>query len=447
LETPEHTYLKIGNYVIKLKVSDGQAAETKECVINAAKSSDAPGNSLAGEPGENGLLRINELLPNPDGADADGEWIELYNYGQVRINMRNWRLDDGEIGAPYAFAENFWLEAGRYLVLEREETRLALNNDSDTLRLFNSDNKQADMIGYAGAKERLSYARGDNGKWRWTIKPTPGETNEILTSPTAVMKKNGANAKKTASNQYVAAGLEKLNEYSSGDKINTVGQVVVLPGIFGTQYFYIAAGNGLQVYNYKKDFPALKIGDIVRVSGEISEINGEKRLKTKSRADIVVAGNKPIPAPATTSADKIDDNLIGVPVALSGEVVDVKGSTIFLDDGTGEAEVYVKTGTGISVKSVKAGAQAEITGIPSKTKTGIRIMPRFPEDIIIKDDVAPGKVLGAAMENDEWLVAPRDKKTELFKYLLAIAVTVIFILAVLMVKYKRENQAEIKSKN
>mgnify|MGYP001577829346 CR=1 FL=1 len=38
------------------------------------------------------MLRINEWLPNPEGADADGEWIELLNGGPEAVHTRGWSL-------------------------------------------------------------------------------------------------------------------------------------------------------------------------------------------------------------------------------------------------------------------------------------------------------------------------------------------------------------------
>jgi hypothetical protein len=66
-------------------------------------------------------------------------------------------------------------------------------------------------------------------------------------------------------------------------------------------------------------------------------------------------------------------------------------------------------------------------------------LPRYQADIvkINQAGLAP-QVLGATIEAEEWAVAERDKKLELFKYLLIIAGGVIAVLAGLFIRIKRK---------
>src|SRR3989338_6477825 len=52
------------------------------------------------------MVQISEWLPNPAGADAEGEWIELWNSGQESVPLQGWRLTD-------AAGRSFRLGAGR----------------------------------------------------------------------------------------------------------------------------------------------------------------------------------------------------------------------------------------------------------------------------------------------------------------------------------------------
>ena len=38
------------------------------------------------------MVFINEWLPNPNGADAKGEFIELWNSGNAPINLSGWSV-------------------------------------------------------------------------------------------------------------------------------------------------------------------------------------------------------------------------------------------------------------------------------------------------------------------------------------------------------------------
>ncbi|MDD5032297.1 MAG: hypothetical protein PHR36_04645, partial [Patescibacteria group bacterium] len=242
---------------------------------------------------------------------------------------------------------------------------------------------------------------------------------------------------KVKSGEYASVALEKIKELETGDLVKVEGTVAVLPGILGVQYFYIIGSSGVQVYNYKKEFPDLKIGDYIEVSGEISVSGGEQRIKTKSKDDIKIIESRQAPAPAELAIEKITDDYLGSLVSITGEITDKKGSTIYLDDGTEEIRVYIKEATGINTGEIKEGETLAIAGLVSRTESGLRIMPRFPDDIIKKDSESQGQtgqVLGEVAVSDEWSITARDKKLELFRYLLVLAGGAIVVLGGLLVK-------------
>lgn len=448
--SPEHTFTGAGNYVVKAVVSDGENEVEKEKIIKIMSQSDLLSDKRERENNEPNLSRsalaeegevcINEILPNPEGADADGEFIELKNNSFEKINLLNWQLDDAEGGSrPYIINSDTWIDVEDYLLIHRAESGLALNNTLDSVRLFNSFGELIDSVDYSDVIEGEAYARGANAKWFWTDIITPEIENIISTSDKRIQKtglNNEINSKNEVENTYIQTDLEKIRDLESGDLIKTKGTVAVLPGVLGAQYFYIIGSPGIQVYNYKKDFPDLAVGDYVEVSGEISIINGEKRLKTKSKDDIVKIASQKEPVPTHYECEKICEDNIGELVAVSGEIVERKSSIIWLDDGTDEVEVYIKNYTGINPKDYSEGEQVEIAGIVGMAKSGPRIMPRNQRDIIKKDiesqDV--GRVLGEVAVSDKWEIAKRDKKIELFKYLLVIAVGMIAVLGGLLIR-------------
>ena len=196
----------------------------------------------------------------------------------------------------------------------------------------------------------------------------------------------------------------------------------------------------MQIYSYKKDFPEMKVGDYIEVSGELSQINNEKRLKTKSSDDIKIIEHKDLPVAQVMACDKIGEDNIGELVTVTGEITERKGSTIYLDDGSEETIVYIKKGTGINIKNFQEGEIAAITGILSNTTTGPKLMPRSRDDIIQKDIESGerGRVLGEISVSDEWEIAERDKKLELFKYLLIIAGAIIILLFGLLIRARNK---------
>lgn len=82
-----------------------------------------------------------------------------------------------------------------------------------------------------------------------------------------------------------------------------------------------------------------------------------------------------------------------------------------------------------------------ITGILSKTQTGFRLLPRYQEDIVLNNptnELNP-QVLGEVASSEEWDLAKRDKKLELFKYLLIISGGIIALLVGLLIRAKIKN--------
>ncbi len=448
LACPEHTYFQAGVYTVTLRVTDGQNEAKKEKIIDIIAAAENPAVSAGVTTAASAAgVIINEILPAPEGADNEEEWIELKNAGAVRVNLLDWQLDDGEGGSrPYVFASDLWLEPGEIFLLERPESGLALNNTVDAVRLFSPTGELVDETSYEKAAEGETYARGQNDKWFWTTTLTPGEENiiAVANSQAAGADQLGAGALSAAgggTDEIINTTLEKIRELESGERVRVQGVVAVEPGVLGTQYFYIVGSPGIQVYNYKKEFPDLAVGDYLEVSGELSVVNGEQRLKTKSADDMKIVEHREAPAAVNLSCESVTEELVGSLISVTGEVVDRKSSTVYLDDGTNEIMVYIKSSTGIDVKAIAEGEMMTITGIVGRTASGIRLLPRSSDDIIKKDPESSGgdvgQVLGEIAVSDEWEIAARDKKLELFRYLLVTAGAVIIILGGLLVKAVR----------
>ncbi len=439
LANPEHTYFKQGNYTVKLDVSDEKATTSKEKIIKVFLKVVSLEDILLENQNQGQDIVINEFMPNPEGIDVDGEWIEIYNNSDKQIDLLNWKIDDNEGGSkPYTFLEDFILKAGKYLVIDREESGLALNNSFDKVRLFNNFGELIDQVEYDHATEGESFVKLQDEKWQWTIDSTPNKKN-IITNNFIVDNKKDLKIKKIKKTKIktikIINKLEEIRQMEIGDKVIASGIVAVKPNIFGSQYFYIVGSSGVQVYNYKKDFPNLKVGDFVEVSGELSMSNNEWRIKTKIANDIKIIGKKSEPEPRKINCEEVGDDIVGELVVILGEVVEKKGNSVYIDDGTNEALVYVKKATGISMVDIKEGNKLFITGIANKTRSGTRIMPRFEKDIVCNNKNNNNqKILGEYEENTEWELTANNKKMEFFKYMLIIAVGVIIVLGGLIIK-------------
>lgn len=210
------------------------------------------------------------------------------------------------------------------------------------------------------------------------------------------------------------------------------GTVAVRPGVFGSQYFHLLSAPNMQIYNYKKEFPDLEAGDLIEVTGETSEYNGQPRLKTKSRADIRLLGKKgPLEAEALACTE-LGKEHAGELVKVSGEITGRKAQTVYLDDGD-ECVIYVKKSTNVNMTNFVSGSRASIAGLVIPYKDGFQLWPRGAEDLEFEKE---GIVLGESIRADEWALPARDKKTELLEYLAVASIGVIVILGGLLIKMK-----------
>lgn len=118
---------------------------------------------------------ISEFLPNPVGKDAEGEWLELFNEGQGVINLNSWQLKDAS-GKTFTL-DKFKISPGEYLVLDYKTTKISLNNNAETLFLYNQKGKLIDKAEFIGnAPEGKSLVR-QNNQFVFCDKPTPGRAN------------------------------------------------------------------------------------------------------------------------------------------------------------------------------------------------------------------------------------------------------------------------------
>jgi len=119
-------------------------------------------------------VSINEILPDPEGDDSEGEFIEIYNYGDSEIDLTDWKIEDG--GSSFTLSGTIGSEEFR--VLWRNETGIALNNNGDELKLYGDNNKLIDEISYSFSTEGKSWARIPDGTGDLEERnPTPGESN------------------------------------------------------------------------------------------------------------------------------------------------------------------------------------------------------------------------------------------------------------------------------
>lgn len=123
------------------------------------------------------MILINEWLPNPVGNDMAGEWVEIFNSGGQPLSLNGWRIENNSGKKFYLKGE---IVSGEYKVLKRSETKLALQNQSGELKLYDSKGSLIQTASFYGsAAEGKSFSRTASGIFLAT-EPTPGAANKFL---------------------------------------------------------------------------------------------------------------------------------------------------------------------------------------------------------------------------------------------------------------------------
>jgi hypothetical protein len=125
------------------------------------------------------FIFISEFLPNPKGPDGEGEFIEIFSNHDKPVNLAGWQLDDAEGGSkPYTIPGTV-IKPGQFLAFFRTETKIALNNSDEAVRLLAPDNTLVDYTDYEKSKEGVSFVLDENFSWQQSQTPTPGEINTL----------------------------------------------------------------------------------------------------------------------------------------------------------------------------------------------------------------------------------------------------------------------------
>lgn len=331
---------------------------------------------------------ISEILPNPTGED-NGEWIELYNAGEDLVDLVGWILDDAEGGSKPYIIDAISIASGNFAILARSQTKLILNNEYDTVRLFSPDQTLKESVSYDTTIEGASYARFVD-TWQWTTTPSPGwtnvkppETNQIVEfqMASAEESENLSNLQKQKNDTPKSVAIKNIKTLQLGDFVQITGIILVEPGILGTQIMYIGDDEaGIQIYSYKKQWPLLSIGDTVSITGVISQTQNERKINTQQSSDIQILGHEAPPDPITLD-DPLDESMEGRLVKTTGQVVEKRGFTLVLDNGIEPLEIYIKKSTGIDVSEFTSDGNLSVIGIVQKQHETYKILTRYKKDI------------------------------------------------------------------
>jgi len=308
-------------------------------------------------------LKIWEIMPEPIEGSSN-EFIEIFNISDQQIELDNWCLDDVDGGStPYCFGSEEVIKPREYLVIYYSQSKISLNDNGDSVRLFDPNGEIKDEIVYEKSLKGHSY-NNFSGNWSWSATLTAGLDNMLTFE-------NLPN-----NEEALLSDISLAKQAEIGEQVLVEGTVSVAPGMLSKQYFYMQDNSGgIQIYSYHALFPEINIGDVIRVSGEISQISGEKRIKIFSFADIQILENLiDKNDPVFVEINNLNDELIGVNIATAGIVKETSGSTFIIAE-TSELKVVIKNTSQVKKPRMKKGQKVYVEGILSVYNGQYRLLP------------------------------------------------------------------------
>ncbi len=325
---------------------------------------------------------LSELYPAPDGDDRALEFIELYNPHAFEVSLAGWSLTDTK--RTYFFTTEV-VPANEYLLVERQRSKIALNNTGDTVMLVNPLGDIVDVSTYAQAPNDASWSMY-NDMWQWTESVTPEEENyvpyvdEVVLMSEKTTSDEVVSVRSVVQEVYPGMSIAAAKQRAPGTLVTVTGSVAALPGTFAKQVAYIQdESSGMQVYFFHADWPQeLELGQVVQVAGELSEAYGEARVKVRQAKDIVLTseiGGQPEEVLIKQAYEHV-----GRLVTIAGEVVAYSGSAMTLSDDQFN-ELIVRTDALSTKFDVREGASLYITGVMRQRGDVIQLYVRSVDDI------------------------------------------------------------------
>lgn len=328
-EKVEYGYSSVGKHAITLLVKDEKGGEDEmeqEVIITDYDYSDE--------------IIINEVLPSCSPSDKECEFIELLNNDTQDINLEGWQLTD--LKRYFTFSEDFAIEAGGFLAISREQSKVTLNNSGDQVYLIDPRGNIVNGVEYEKAKKDYSFSFDNSeGKWHWTEKPTPGEENEIVIGEEELQELNDKEGEKVTgageivSNEAIEVVIGEVSEEMLGSLIKVTGEVETANsrGI----YLMDDLGNTLRVYIQKKTGiaqPEVEPGDNMTVVGVLDKTSAGLRLLPRTEDDISIVKKSELPG----SEGEVKG------MSIKKEVIDFPEK-----DSSKEVKVYLMVAIGVLV--------------------------------------------------------------------------------------------------
>ena len=180
-----------------------------------------------------------------------------------------------------------------------------------------------------------------------------------------------------------------------GDEVTVQGTVTSAPGrILGSNVIALQDETaGICVQLPDGALAGIDPGTVVWLRGRLAAPFGNLELRPAGPADVLTVGQVAVPAARPLTAAELGESTEGILATLRGTVRRVESSatsiTLFVDDGTGEARVFLHASVGATRAQFKVGQGLDVTGIVGDRLGLYRLWPRTMADVRLLPPAGP----------------------------------------------------------
>lgn len=169
-----HTYMQSGIFSGSVRLTVDGEATTESFAVAVAEY-------------PRRKVRITGLLPNPEGVDADNEWIEVENRSAKEISLLGWSVATGQTRKKivnHPIKTDVKVKPGKRLRITTDDASFSLGNIKTRVELRYPDGVVAHAIAYEsdGVAENASYIKQKGARWKWQTKDEKDATEDALSS-------------------------------------------------------------------------------------------------------------------------------------------------------------------------------------------------------------------------------------------------------------------------
>ena len=177
-----------------------------------------------------------------------------------------------------------------------------------------------------------------------------------------------------------------------GSVVTVKGTVTVASGAFRSSTF--DAGFALQdksggIYVSQGTDLGLQLRDQAEVTGQLADSYGLLILVPASPADVKQKGRGRPVTPEAVHTGSVNEATEGRLVVVKGAVTQAASSDLpygykfYVNDGSGEIQIFVSASTGIDLSGLTPGQRVRVIGLSAQFDTTYEVQPRVQADIAV----------------------------------------------------------------